>query len=58
MINAELIKDYDQEKLEKAVQAMKASGWSDETINDYLARVAQTRAVLKALTEDMKEGET
>lgn len=58
MINTELMKDYDQEKLEKAIQAMKASGWSDETINDYLARVAQTRAVLKALTGDMKEENT
>lgn len=58
MINTELMKDYDQEKLEKAIQAMKASGWSDETINDYLARVAQTRAVLKALTGDIKEENT
>ncbi len=54
MINTELMKDYDKEKLEKAVEAMKASGWSDEAINDYLARVAQTRAVLKALEEGMK----
>lgn len=58
MINTEPMKDYDQEKLEKAIQAMKASGWSDETINDYLARVTQTRAVLKALMEDMKEENT